>query len=201
MAALFTNTGLTLLATALQTAGVNAAITYISIGTGCGTPSGAISSGTPITSISLDATLPANIAAAASLTVTDGTNSETVTCNGGASAGASSIPINSWTPAHSYAAHTTTIVPTPLAADTSLYNETQRIAATAGSAGGSPGESLNSGYFDGTQTTAVYAQVGFYGGSTATSSLGTGTLIAKDIQYWNHTVNADSATYQLDSTL
>jgi hypothetical protein len=201
MAAIFTNGGLTLIATALQTASANVAITYVAIGTGAGTLSGAVTSGVPLTSLPLDATLPANIGAGASLTVTDGTNSETVTCNGGASAGATSIPINSWTPAHNYAAHTTGVAPAPLAADTGLYNEMQRVSANTGVAGASPGESLNSGYFDGTQATAVYMQVGYVGGSTATASANTGTLIAEDIQYWNHTLNADSATFQLDSTI
>lgn len=201
MAAIFTNTGLTLLATALQTAGANVAVAYVAVGTGCGTLASPVSAGVPITSLALNAALPANVAASASVTVTDGTNTETVTCNGGASAGAASIPINSWTPAHSYAANTTGVIPTPTASDTALYNEVARIAATAGVAGANPGESLSSGYFDGTQATNVYLGVGFFGGSTATSSLGTGTLIAKDVQYWNHTLNGDSATFQLDSTI
>jgi hypothetical protein len=201
MAAVLTNAGLTLIATALQTNGASVAISYVALGTGCGTLSAAITSGVAQTSLALDTALPANVANGASLTVTDGVHSETVTCNGGATAGATSIPINSWTPSNSYAAHTTAVAPTPIAADTALYNEVTRVAANAGAAGASPGESLNSGYFDGTQATNVYMQVGYFGGSTATSSSGTGTLIAADIQYWNHTVNVDSATYQLDSTL
>jgi hypothetical protein len=199
--AVWTNGGLTLLATAVQTPGANVAITYVAIGNGAGTLSGAVTAGVPITSLALDATLPANIAASASLTLTDGTNTETVTCNGGATAGANSIPINSWTPVHNYAAHVTAVTPTPLAADSALYNELVRVGATVGVAGASPGESLNSGYFDGTQATHVYLQVGYFGGSTATSGLGTGTLIAEDTQYWNHTLNADSSTYQLDNTI
>lgn len=199
--AVFCNAGLTLIATAVQSPGVNCAISYVAIGTGAGTSSGAIASGTPITSIALDATTPANIGSAASLTVTDGVNSETVTTSGAVSAGASSIPINSWTPVHSYAAHTTGIVPTPLVTDLTIYNELYRVAANVGTAGANPGESLNSGYFDGTQATHVFMSVGYFGGSTASGSLNSGTLIIEDVQYWNHTLNADSSTYQADNTI
>lgn len=199
--AIFTNAGLTLLATAVQTAGASVAVSYVALGTGCGTLASGLTSGTAYTSLPLDATLPANVGAGASLTITDGTNTQTVTCNGGASAGASSIPVNSFTAAATFAAHATGVVPTPLASDLTLYNETVRVAANAGVAGANPGESLNSGYFDGTQSTAVYLGVGYFGGSTASATLGSGTLIAKDTQYWNHTVNADSATYQLDNTI
>ena len=200
--AVITNAGLTLLATALQTPGAQAAVTYVAIGTGAGTLSGAITAGVAVTALALDAGLPASLAANASLTVTDGTNSETVTVTAaGAAQGATSIPITSWTPAHSYAAHATGVVPTPLAAHLALYNETVRVAANAGVAGANPGESLSSGYFDGTQPTATYLQVGYFGGSTASATLGSGTLIAEDVQYWNHTLNSDSASFQLDSTI
>ena len=200
--AVITNAGRTLAATAIQTPGTNAAITFVGIGTGCGTLASAVTSGSPLSSLPLDAGLPANLSGGQSLTVTDGVNSETVTVGvGGAVASATSIPINSWTPLHNYAAHTTAVAPVPLVGDIALYNENVRVAANAGVAGANPGESLNSGYFDGTQATAVYMLVGYFGGSTATASLGTGTLIAEDIQYWSHTLNADSASPQLDNTL
>src|SRR5690242_4288159 len=112
----WTNNGLILVATAVQTPGANAGLSYVGISPGCGIISSAITSGTPLTSLPLDATLPANLPSGQSLTVTDGTNSETVTvATGGVSAGASSIPINSWTPAHTYAAHVTGCCPTPSA--------------------------------------------------------------------------------------
>ena len=201
--AVITNTGLTLAATALQTPGANVAITYVDIVPGCGTLASAITSGVAVTSLPLDATLPAGLSSGQSLTVTDGTNAETVTTSGAVSAGATAIPISSWTPAHSYAAHTTGVAPTPAASDSALYNGTAavRIAANAGVAGANPGESLNNGYFDGTQPTGVYLLVGYFGGSTASSTAGSGTLIAEDIQYWSHTLNSDSASFQLDSTI
>lgn len=197
----WTNAGLTLVATAVQSPGVNCAITYAALSTGAGTLATAL---TPVatTSLPLDAPLPANLGAGAGLTITDGVNTDTcVVGAGGASAGATSISVNSFTPAHSYAAHVTAVAPTPLATDTGLYNESVRIAANLGAAGATPGESLNAAYFDGTQPTGVYVLVGFFGGATATSALGTGILMGEDVQFWNHTLNADSDMFQADSTL
>lgn len=200
--ATITNAGLTLLAGALQVNQAQAAITYVGLGTGCGTLAFAVTSGSPLTTLQLDAGLPASLIAGQSLTVTDGTNSETVTvATGGALANATAIPINSWNPAHNYAAHTTAVAPQPAATDTALYNEIIRVAAQTGVPGANPGESLNSGYFDGSQASGVYMLVGYFGGSTATATAGTGILVAEDIQYWNHTLNSDSASFQLDSTL
>lgn len=200
--AVITNAGLTLLATALQTPGVSAGVSFVGIGTGCGTLALPVTSGSGLSSLPLDAGLPANLSAGQQLTVTDGSNSETVTVGaGGALAAATSIPINTWIPANSYAAHTTGVVPVPQASDIALYNESARVAANPGVPGANPGESLNSGYFDGTQPTGIYMLVGYFGGSTATSSTATGTLIAEDIGYWNHILNTDSASFQLDSTL
>lgn len=200
--AVFNTAGLNLIATAVQTNGAQAGITFVGIGTGCGTLSAAVTSGVAQAALPLDVGLPAAVSSGQGLTVTDGTNSETVTVGAaGAAQGATSIPINSWTPAHSYAAHTTGVAPTPLAGDLKLYNETVRVAAQPGTSGANPGESLNSGYFDGTQGTAIYMQVGYFGGSTASASVNTGTLMMEDLQFWNHTLNADSATFQADSTI
>ena len=197
----WTNAGLTLAATALQTASGNAAIAYVGIGTGAGTLASAITSGAPLTSLTLDANVPVSLASGQSLTVTDGTNSETVTTSGAVTGGATNvILINSWTPVNNYAAHTSGVAPTPLATDTALYNEQTRLAANAGSAGANPGESLNAAYFDGTQASGFYMQVGFFSGA-ATSSVNTGTLVFEDIQVWNHTLNAESNIYQADSQI
>jgi hypothetical protein len=203
--AVITNAGLTLLATALQTAGAQAAITYVDVVPGCGTLAVAITSGVAITTLSLNAGLPVALAASANLTVTDGVNTLAVQVTGaGAAQNATTIPINSVTPANSYAINVTGVTLTPAVADTALYNGTAagiRVAANAGVAGANPGESLNNGYFDGTQATGMYLSVGYFGGSTATATPGTGTLVAEDIQYWNHVLNADSASFQLDSTV
>ena len=203
--AVITNAGLTLLATALQTSGAAAAITFVDIVPGCGTLATALNSGTPYTSLGLNAGLPVALSANANLTVTDGVNTLAVQVTAaGAAQNATSIPIVSVTPANNFAANTTSVALTPAATDIALYNGTAagiRVSANQGVAGANPGESLNNGYFDGTQATAIYMSVGYFGGSTATATAGTGTLIAEDIQYWNHTLNADSASFQLDSTL
>lgn len=198
----WTNSGLDLSALATQVPGTNAGITYVGLGTGCGTLASAITSGVPQTSIPLNAGLPAALAGSTELSITDGTNTETFTVvSGGAAMSATSISINSWTPVNSYAANVTVIAPTPLASDTSLYNETERAAVAATSAGGSPGESLISAYFDGTQPTGIYYSVGYFGGSTATGSTGTGTLMANDLEYWDHVQYNDTNMYQGDGTL
>ena len=203
--ALITNAGLNLLATALQTPGAVSAITYVDIVPACGTLATALTSGTPYTSLALNVGLPVALAANQQITVTDGVNTFAVQVTAaGAAQNATSIPINSATPTSNFAANTTGVCLTPAAGDIALYNGSAagiRVSAPVGSAGANPGESLNNGYFDGTQATTVYLSVGYFGGSTATSTPGTGTLIAEDIQYWNHTVNVDSASFQLDSTL
>lgn len=197
---LWTNAGLNLIASGVQSPGVNCAISYVGISPGCGTVSTAITSGAPLTALVLDANVPVNLSSGQSLTVTDGTNSETVTTSGPVTGGATAtIPINSWTPAHNYSAHTTGVCPTPLAIDIALYNETVRVASPIGTAGGGAGESLNLGYFDGTQATAVYLLVGYFGGASASASVASGTLMGEDIVYWNHAINADSNQYQADS--
>ena len=200
--AVIVNTGLTLLATALQGNGTQSAVAFVGIGTGCGALSGNITSGSPVTVLNLTAGLPAALTGGQQLTVTDGTHAETVTvAAGGAVLNATAIPINSWNPLNNYTALVTGVAVTPLAADLALYNEVVRVAANAGVPGGSAGESLNSGYFDGTQPTNLYLIVGYFGGSTATAAPNTGTLIAEDIQVWNHVLNQDSASFQLDSTV
>lgn len=196
MAGIWTNAGLNLLASAVQDGSITCNITNVAISAGCGTLSSAITTGVATTTLALDAGLPVGLSSGQSLTVTDGTNSETVTTNGAASASATSITINSWTPAHSYAAHTTGVAPTPLITDIALYNEAYRVTANVGTAGAAAGESLNTGYFDGTQATGIYLLVGYFGALGHSS-----VLMIEDVQYWNHTSETDSNMYQADSTV
>lgn len=200
--AVWTSAGLDLVATAVQTAGVSAAVTYVAIGVGCGTLATPLTSGTPTSTLALNAGLPAGIGTGTVLVITDGVNEDQATvASPGAALGATSIPLSGYTPANNYAANTTGVAPLPLATDIALYDEVARVPANPGVAGANPGESLNSGYFDGTQATSYYMQVGFFGGATASATLGSGTLMIEDIQYWNHTVNNDSNTYQADNTI
>lgn len=200
----WTIVGLNLVATAVQTPGANVAIAYVDIVPAAGTLASALTSGQAYTALPLDAGLPATLAAGAALTLTDGTNVQTLTVAvPGAPAGATSIPVTSFIASAAFAAHTTAVGPTPQGSDTALYNGTNavRVAANPGFSGAAPGESLSAGYCDGTQPTALYLLVGFFGGNTATGTPGTGTLLIADVQYWNHTSNVDTNMYQADSII
>lgn len=199
--ALWTTAGINLVATAVQSASANAAIAYVGLSTGCGTLGAPLTVGTVYTSLPLTGTLPANLASGQSLIITDGNNSQTVVTNGAVSAGASSIPVIGFAAAASFAASVTGVAPIPQASDIALYNESVRVAILANGAGAAAGETLASGYCDGTQPTNIYTMVGYFGGASATSSVGTGTLLIADNQYWNHTVNTDSNMFQADCTV
>lgn len=199
--AVWTTVGRNLVANAVQSSSANAAITYIGLSTGCGTLSSGLSASSVYTSLSLNATLPANLSSSQSLTISDGTNAQVVTTSASVLAGATSIPVNGFTCLHTFAANTTGVSPTPVVGDVALYNESVRIPILANGAGAGAGESLSQGYADGTQATGVYTSVGYFGGSTATGSVGTGTLMIEASQFWNHTRNADSFMYQADSTV
>jgi len=202
--ATWTTVGLNLVATAAQSSSANAAITYVGISKGCGTLASALSISVTYTSLALDAPLPANLSAGQILVITDGSNIQTVICNGVQTAGASALNVVSFLATANYAAHTTGVAPRPLAGDIALYNESVRVPVLAAGAGSSAGESLISGYADGTQASGIYMMTGYFGGASATSSTGTGTLMiedASDETYWNHTINADTKMYQADATI
>ena len=198
----YTNAGLTLLADAWQTNGAQTAITYVALGLGCGTLASPLTSGTPYTAVPLASGLVAALSVGQSLTLIDsGGDTATLTvASPGASIGATSVPINSFTPSVNFAAGSG-VTTTPAATDLSLFNEVYRLAALSGVAGATPGESLNAAYFDPSTPAATYVEVGYFGGSTASSSAGTGTLIARDVQFWAHTLGADSASFQIDTKL
>lgn len=201
MTATWTTVGLNLVATAMQTAGIDASVKYVSISTGCGTLGSSLSASNTYTGLSLTGTLPANLSSGQSLTITDGANSQVVTTSGSVLAGASTIPVNAFICLFNFVAGSAGVAPTPQATDVALYNEGIRVALLAAGAGAAAGETLAQGYMDGTQASGVYLAVGYFGGSTATSSAGTGTLMIADVQYWNHTINADSIMYQADAII
>jgi hypothetical protein len=200
--AVFTNNGLNLLATALQTPGANAAVSYVEVSTGLGALSIALTSGNAYTSITLAAGIPNTIANGQSLTLIDSTGDTQVITGTGNSPGDTVINVSSFNANANYATGSG-LCTTPAATDTQLYAESTavRIAATPGVSGASAGESLNTGYFDPTTATGTYVEVGYWGGSTASATPGSGTLIARDVQFWNHTNGADSASFQLDTVL
>lgn len=200
--AVITNNGLSLLAQTLISSGTNAVIAYVAIGTGTGTLSGGLTSGVAVTSLPVNA-LATGITAGQSLTLvsTNGVDTATMTVAvPGALVGATSIPINSFTPSATFLAGSG-LLNTPTVNDIQLQAETARVATSAGVVGANPGETLVSGYFDPTIATGTYVEVGYFGGSTATGTVNTGTLVARDLMLWAHTLNADSYTNQLDSTV
>ena len=201
MTAIWTTNGLNLIATAVQTTGVDAAIKYVALSTGCGALGAQLTVGTNYTSLQLVGSVPANLAGGQALLLSDGTNTQTVVTNGAASAGASSIAVVAFTASATFVANVTGIAPIPRSSDISLYNESVREIILANGAGASAGETLASGYCDGTQPSAVYMLVGYFGGASATGTVGTGTLMIADTQYWNHTINSDSNMYQADATI
>jgi hypothetical protein len=202
--AVITNNGLNLWATAIQTPGANVAVTYVEISTGLGTLAVALTSGTAYTSITLAAGIPNSIANGQSLTLIDSTGDMQVVTATGNSPGDTAIGVTSFTANANYAVGSG-LTTTPAATDSQLYAESTaiRIAATPGVSGAAAGESLSTGYFDPTTATGVYLEVGYWGGSTATTTPGTGTLIVRDVisPFWNHTLNADSNSFQMDSVL
>ena len=197
----YTNAGLTLLATAWQSNGADVGITYVGLGLGCGTLASALNSGTAYTSLPLAVALTGSLSIGQALTLINsaGNITSATVASPGASPGATSIPINSLTPTNTYGIGSG-VTTTPAATDTTLYDETHRIAAIAGSPGANPGESLNNTYFDPSAPSATYVEVGYFGG-TASGTPGTGTLIARDVQFWAHTAGVDSASFQLDTKL
>lgn len=197
---MLTNAGLSLLATALQTPGADAGISYVSVGLGAGTLASALVNGTNYTSLSLAAPLVSGIAVGQSLTIIDSFGDTQILSATGNLAGSSTVGVASFLANANYAIGSG-VVNTPAQTDSTLQNEQVRLAAIPGVAGATPGESLNAGYFDPTQPSATYLEVGYYGGSTATSAIGTGIMIARDVQFWAHTQNLDSASFQLDSIL
>src|SRR6185312_6346294 len=161
--AVWTTVGLNLVATGAQSSSANAAVTYVGISSGCGTLSVGLSISVTYTSLSLDAPLPANLASGQTLVITDGSQIQTVVTSGAQTAGVSILNVVSFLATGTFAAHTTGVAPLPLSTDIALYNETIRVPVLAAGAGAGAGESLISGYADGTQATGVYLMAGYFG--------------------------------------
>jgi hypothetical protein len=193
-----TNAGLNLLAAGLQ-GSQNPAILYVALGTGAGSLRAGITSGTPITSLPVNA-LPAALSSGQQLTIIYQTNTDVVTLSAAAAQGATSISINSWTPAYSFPAGSA-LVNTPSANDLQLQAETLRKPVGSAISGANPGESLLTVYVAPTDSPGVtFCEVGWFGGSTASSSPNTGTLVARGVGWWAHT-SGDSGNIQLDTTV
>jgi hypothetical protein len=197
--AAFTTAGRNLLASTLIS-NASAQVAYVAIGAGAGALSAGLTSGTPYTSLPVVA-LPAGLASGQSLVIINGSNVDTVTLASAALAGATSLSIASWTPSYSYPAGSG-LVNTPSANDTQLQSESLRDVVSGAVTGAGAGETLVSGYFDPASTpSGTYLEVGYFAGASASATPGSGVLVARCVVWWAHTVNVDSETFQLDSTV
>ena len=162
--AVFTNGGLSLLATALQANGTSSAISYVSVGLGAGTLATALVNGSPYTSLSLQVALAVNIGAGQSLTLFDGVgDTQVITASGaGNIIGATSITVTCFNANANYAIGSG-VVNTPAATDIQLQNEVVRLPAIPGFPGANPGESLNGSYFMPAIATSVLSGGGLLG--------------------------------------
>lgn len=90
----------------------------------------------------------------------------------------------------------------PSASDTQLGNETFRKAVTSYTNGGSSGEILINMYLaPGDDVGDNIEEVGFFGGSSATSAANTGVLLAHGLYAHNPKLNTESIQFQLDLTI
>jgi hypothetical protein len=197
-----TSVGQTLLAGQLISSSSDTPLlSYVALGSGCGTLTNALTNGNTYTALQVTA-LPANVPAGASITVINGANTQVVTDSGsGALAGATVINVNSFIANNTYAIGSG-VVTTPIASDTKLFNETFRNVTSAGVIGGAAGEVLINLYIAPTDgATTTYLEVGYFGGGAVTASANTGVLVARAIYWFPHTVNVDSAMAQLDTTV
>ena len=86
----------------------------------------------------------------------------------------------------------------PSASDTHLVAPSFRKAVTSYTNGASAGEILINAYFGpGDDVGDNIAEVAFWGGSTATSALGTGIMLARGL-YTHTKLNSESIQFQLD---
>lgn len=197
-----TSAGQTLLAGRLISSTADSPLlTYVGLGLGCGLLTNALTNGNTYTSLQVPA-LTANVAAGASITIINGTNTQVVTDSGsGATAGATTINVNSFVANATYAIGSG-VVTTPIASDTRLFNESFRNVLSAGVTGGAAGEVLASLYVAPTDgATTTYIEVGWFAGNAATASINTGVLVARAVYWFPHTVGVDSAMAQLDTTV
>lgn len=198
---LIVSSGLNLLANGLMGTATDTQIHYVAVGTGCGVLSTGLTNGqTGITALAMASGIPHALTNGQSLTIINGTSSQVVTVNGTPSAGATSIPVTSFTANANYAASTTSVVPTPAATDTQLHNEQFRKAVTQQAAGGSPGQAVTTLYLAPQDANMVLAELGWFAGSSATSSANTGAMIARTLYNHQHG-NLESINIQRQDTL
>lgn len=181
---LIVNSGLNLLRDGLIGAATDTQIHFVALGTGCGVLATGLTNGqTGITSLAMSAGIPNALGSGQSLTMMNGASSQVVTTSSTVSAGATSIPVTSFTANANYSASTTSVTPTPAAGDTTLHNETFRKAVTIQSAPGA-GQALTTLYLAPQDANSVIAELGWFAGASASGVAGSGALVAHVL--YNH---------------
>lgn len=203
ISAQITNAARTLYAASLLPGGpaVSPAISYASLGLGAGLLGSALTSGQTYSTLTLQAPLPAaGLAAGAVLTLLFGqTQSQSLTVATTAPGGQNSISVQPFTANAAYPAGAG-VLTTPQASDLQLENEFYRKTGLTVVAGATPGEILASIYWSSADAPGqTYLELGFWA-SDASTTLGSGTLLARAVYWFPHTGN-DSASAQIDFTI
>jgi hypothetical protein len=192
-----TNNGLNMVRDALLGRLSNAQVLYIGVGTGLTTLSSALTASNVYTVLSVAATAT-SIASGQSLTLTNGTNSQVVTASANVSAGATSIPVTSFTANFSYPATTTAVVNTPSVNDTQLQNEQFRKLYSTTLNGVAQGEGITRCYLAPQDALIQIAEFGWFASSSATSTPNSGILVARAIYSLSTGVKTNLQSIQVD---
>lgn len=91
------------------------------------------------------------------------------------------------------------IYKTPAVANTALYNETFRKAVTSYTEGAA-GVLTTTCYISPSEATGYIAQIGFFGGATATATVDSGTLYSL-VNYYRNKTNVESITVSRTDTI
>ena len=192
--------GLNLLRDGLIGAATDTQIHYVALGAGCGVLATGLTNGqTSITALAMAVGIPFALGNGQSLTLMNGASSQVVTTSSTVSAGATSIPVTSFTANANYSVSTTRVTPTPAATDTTLHHETFRKAVTVQSAG-SAGVGTTTLYVAPQDDNAVIAEIGWFAGASATGATGSGAMVARVLYNHNHT-NLESLQITRQDTL
>jgi hypothetical protein len=176
-------------------------VSYMAIGKGVGILSTALVNGNPYTSLAFSAGLTAAVANGESLTLStiDGAHTQVVTASATAAIGATSVSVTSFNANFAYPTGAG-LVSTPATAQTTLDTEISRAPLTSAVAGASAGEAIWTLFLASPTVNTQIFEVGLFGGSTASGTANSGTLIARAL-YALDLTTLTSLQLQADSTM
>lgn len=177
----------------------NPTVSYVAVGTGAGLLSSGLTNGTAYTSLAFQAGLPVGISVGQSLTIINGSSTQTVVATVTGNPGDTHITVGSFTANFSYPIGSG-VLSTPSANDTQLQNEVFRNTVTAAVVGANPGEVLITLYIAPSDSPGfTFLEIGWFAGS-ASGTANSGILMARALYWYPHTTS-DSANAQLDTTV